>query len=93
MIPQTKLKFSYEDYLHMPEDKRYELIEGDFFMIPSLVEYHQRVSRNLEFILWKFVQEHDLGAVYDAPFDVVLSEENVVQPDILFVSKEQSRII
>jgi len=90
---KARVKFTYEDYRHMPDDRRYELMEGDLLMVPSPIEYHQRISRNLEFILWKFIQEHNLGFVYDAPFDVVLSEENVVQPDILFVSRERSSII
>ena len=39
------------------------------------------------------MRENDLGFVYDAPFDVILSGENVVQPDIMFISKEHSNII
>ncbi len=46
------------------------------------------VSRNGEFLLWGHVRAQGLGAVYDAPFDVILSEEDVVQPDIVFVAAE-----
>lgn len=88
-----KVKFTYQDYLHMPEDKRYELIEGEFFMMPSPKEYHQRISGELGFILQSFVKKNKLGSIYYAPFDVVFSEENVVQPDIIFVSKERKNII
>ncbi len=62
-------------------------------MVPSPKTYHQRVSRRLEVKLSLYTQENDLGEVFDAPFDVVLSEETVLQPDILFVSKERSHII
>ena len=92
-MPTTKIKFTYEDYLQMPDDKRYELIEGDFFVAPSPATYHQRISGRLEFLLRKFVQGNNLGEVFNAPFDIVLSEENVFQPDILFISKENSGII
>ena len=34
-----------------------------------------------------------MGEVYVAPFDVVLSDTDVVQPDVLFVSKRRSDII
>lgn len=88
-----KVRFTYQDYLHMPEDKRYELIEGEFFMVPSPNESHQRISGGLFFILYGFVKKSKLGSVYDAPFDVVFSEEDVVQPDIVFVSKERRNII
>lgn len=88
-----KVKFTYQDYLHMPEDKRYELIEGEFFMVPSPNEHHQHISGELEFALRSFVKKEGSGIVYDAPFDVVFSDEDVVQPDIVFVSKERRNII
>lgn len=95
---KTKIKFTYEDYKSLPESEteRYELLEGELVMVPSPTEYHQRISGNLEFILRQFVRERDLGQVYDAPFDVVFGEgeeREVVQPDILYVSKERSQII
>ena len=87
------VKFTYEDYKHTPEDKRYELLDGDLIMVPAPRTGHQRTSREIEFALHTFVTENDLGEVFDAPYDVVLSETDVVQPDILFVSKERSYIV
>jgi len=92
-IMNISTKFTYNDYFHMPDEKRYELIEGELFMAPSPNEAHQRISGDLEFLLRQHVRENGLGFVYDAPFDVVLSDEDVVQPDILFISKERSSII
>jgi len=90
----TKIKFTYKDYKSLPESetKRYELMEGELIMVPSPSFEHQRISRNLEFILHSFVQEKNLGTIVDAPLDVHLGED-VVQPDILFISKERSPII
>ena len=88
-----KKKYTYEDYLKTPEDKRYELIYGELLMTPSPIPFHQRISRRLEFALTKFVEENDMGEVFDAPCDVYLNDENVVQPDILFISKERLNII
>jgi Uma2 family endonuclease len=88
-----KKKYTYEDYLKLPEYERYELIEGELLMTPSPVPGHQRISGKLEFALRKFVSEHDLGEIFDAPCDVHLSDEDVVQPDILFISKERLSII
>jgi len=92
---KTKIKFTYEDYKSLPESetKRYELLGGELVMIPSPNEYHQRISGKLEFILRAFVEDKNLGRVYDAPFDVAFSEEDVVQPDILFISKARFKII
>ena len=88
-----KRKFTYEDYLKTPDDERYELIGGELLMTPSPVPKHQRVSRKIEFLLEKFVTEKDLGEVFDAPCDVHLDDENVVQPGILFISKDRLNII
>lgn len=88
-----KKKYTYEDYLKTPEWERYELIEGELLMTPSPVPKHQRISRKIEFILEKFVTENNLGEVFYAPCDVYLDDENVVQPDILFILKERLNII
>lgn len=88
-----KKRHTYEDYLKTPENERYELIEGELLMTPSPVPNHQRFSRKIEFMLEKFVTENDVGEVFYAPCDVYLDDENVVQPDILFISKERLNII
>lgn len=93
--PMSKLaiKFTYEDYRLLPEEKRCELIEGEFYMVPSPSYSHQTISKALFLALNDFVNTHSLGQVLYAPLDVVLSDEDVVQPDILFISKERTRII
>ncbi len=88
-MKQGDIKFTYHDYLQLPDDRRYELVEGELYLVPAPGLHHQRLSRDLEFALWKYVRERDLGQVYDAPCDVVFSDINVVQPDLLFVSKER----
>ncbi len=87
-------KLTYEDYLLFPDDgKRHELIDGDHFVTPSPNTKHQRVSRNLLTALASFVRKHGVGEVFDAPYDVVLAEDNVVQPDLVFVSRARSTIV
>ena len=88
-----KKKYTYADYLKTPDGERFELIEGELLMTPSPVTRHQRISRKFEFMLEKYVTENDLGEIFYAPFDVYLDNENVVQPDLLFVSKERLDII
>jgi Uma2 family endonuclease len=92
-VVEKKKKYTYEDYVHTPDDKRYELIEGELLMTPSPTTKHQRVLREIEFILKKFVSENNLGEIFFAPYDVYLDEENVIQPDIMFISKERLNII
>lgn len=62
-------------------------------MSPSPSKTHQRISIKLTTLLQMLVEQNRLGEVYAAPFDVVLSEHDVFQPDILFVSKERTSIV
>ncbi len=90
---QANIKFTYRDYLQLPDDKRYELVEGELYLVPSPNLDHQRISRQLEMALWLQVSRRNLGEVFYAPCDVVLSEINVVQPDLLFVSAQRRSIL
>lgn len=90
---RTKVKFTYQDYEQLPQDKRYELMEGEFYMVPSPAWSHQIVLKKLFRILDDYITSCKLGEICFAPLDVVLSGEDVVQPDILFISKERSHII
>ena len=92
-IPNPIVKFTYQDYLNTSEDKRYELLDGDLFTIATPGELHQSVSAQLGWRLVQFASEDNSGRVYHAPFDVVLSDTDVVQPDLLFVSNERDHII
>jgi Uma2 family endonuclease len=82
------------EYKLLPETgPRYQLIEGDLYMAPAPNRYHQTISRNLEYILLRYLEENPIGELYDAPFDVYLSNVDVFQPDILFVSNENRGIL
>ncbi|OHB91113.1 MAG: restriction endonuclease, partial [Planctomycetes bacterium RIFCSPHIGHO2_12_42_15] len=90
---QTAIKFNYQDYLQLPEDKRYEIIDGDLFTVPSPNEAHQHILVYIFNCVFNYVRKNKLGYVYCAPFDVLFSEEDIVQPDIIFVSNENRKII
>ncbi len=93
MSTPASLRFTYEDYLLLPEDRRYEIIDGDLFMTPAPGTPHQRIVGNLYLRLRQHVDDRGLGEVLIAPCDVVLSPTNVVQPDVLFVAVERASII
>lgn len=82
-------EYTYEDYLKLPEEPgyRYEILEGFLVKEPSPSRHHQRVSSILFRQLANFFDNFDsTGEVFFAPLDVTLTNRNVVQPDILFVS-------
>lgn len=98
MAPETvtaeTLLLTYEDYCQLPDDgKRYELIEGEVHMIAAPTTAHQRISFNLTIAIGTYVRENSLGSLFAAPTDVVLSRWDVVQPDLLFVSKDREALI
>ena len=85
---------TYDDYARLPDDgRRYELYDGEFEVAPAPNTRHQRTVRNL----WRILDGHtlrlELGEVFVAPYDVVLSNSTVLQPDLLFISRERAAII
>ncbi len=90
---EAKTVFTYEDYLKTPEDERYQLLEGKLIREPAPTTYHQRAAVKLCRYLDEFAEQHAAGVVYFCPVDVVLSEINVLQPDIIFVSRDREFII
>jgi Uma2 family endonuclease len=86
-------KLTYEDYKNTPEDERYELLDGVLVMSEAPRIVHQRVDTKLGARMGRYAEESDLGEVFHAPTDVLLSDTIVVQPDLLFISKQRAHII
>ena len=93
MTIAVKVRVTAEDYRSLPESgQQYQLIEGDLYMAPAPNRFHQDISRNIEFCLLKYLDQHPVGKVYDAPFDVYLNNDNVFQPDLVFVAHENNQV-
>ena len=90
---QPVVKFTYEDYLTTPADERYELLDGDLIMVPAPNLKHQRVNAEIYAQLRQFIKDRALGTLLYAPCDVVLSDTDIVQPDLLFVSREREHLL
>lgn len=87
-------RWTYADYLQLPDDgPRCEILEGEMVMTPSPLTRHQLVSIRLTWRLASFVEKQALGVVLEAPCDVVLADDTVVQPDLLFVAAARASII
>lgn len=89
--PKTKL--TVEDYMATSDDERWELLDGELIMPPAPGTRHQRIQVNVGVRLAQFVEETGFGQVYFAPTDVVLSDTDVVQPDLLFIASERLNIV
>lgn len=83
--------FTYGDLLGFPDDgRRHEILDGEHFVTPSPDTRHQTVSMNLTRAFVLYLQHHRHGCLFAAPFDVVLSDRDVVQPDLLYLSNERA---
>jgi Uma2 family endonuclease len=88
------VKFTYDDFLLFPDDgKRHEIIDGEHYVTPSPNTKHQVVVGNLHVLLGTYLKAHPIGAVFLAPFDVVISNLDVVEPDLLYISRERRGVL
>lgn len=71
----------------------YELINGEIVKRASPDTEHQSIASNLSYFFQVFVREKKLGKIFFAPYDVYLDEENLVQPDLIFVAEANAGII
>ena len=92
-MTQPRIKFTVSDYMTTPEDKRYQLLDGELILAPSPTSRHQTILLELSATLHQFVSQNSLGQVWFAPLDVVLSDYDVAQPDLLFVSNSRAEIV
>jgi Uma2 family endonuclease len=86
-------RVSYADMERWPEDgRRYELYDGEVFEIPSPIPLHQMISARLHLALADYVRSHG-GVVLYAPLDIVLTDFDVVQPDLLLFTRERQHLV
>ncbi len=91
--PPAAKRWTFADLMQFDETERYEIYDGRLIpMAPAPNLYHQRIAGRLHLLLSAFVQTGELGEVLFAPVDVVMSEENTAQPDLLFIAKENAGI-
>lgn len=86
-------RVSYTDLERWPEDgRRYELYDGEVYVVPSPIPLHQMVSARLHLALDDYTRTHG-GIVLYAPLDIVLTDFDVVQPDLLLFVRERQHLV
>jgi len=94
MASPASARLTWTDYLELPDDgQRHEIIEGEHYVNPAPNLRHQTISFNLVLLIGRYVRDRGLGRVYFAPCDVVLSETDVLQPDLFFVSTAREALL
>ena len=90
MSVEEKKKYTEADYQLLEEGAPYQLIDGELVMSPSPVPFHQILLGRLFKIVDNFLEQKNLGGLcIFAPMDVRLDEENIFQPDLLYISEER----
>ena len=87
-------RLTYDDLLLLPDDGlRHELIDGEHYVTAAPNVRHQVVSGNLYVQIRAWLDVNPIGRVFYAPFDVVLSKFDVVEPDLLYLSRAREAAV
>jgi Uma2 family endonuclease len=79
----------------LPENefRRLEIIDGELFVSPAPIPFHQIWIYNFAILLGPCVVRRRLGQLMPAPVDLHLSPHDVVEPDVVFVRRDRLHII
>jgi Uma2 family endonuclease len=87
-------KLTYDDFVHFPDDGlRHELIDGVHYVTAAPSTRHQRIQGRLQASLFVFVEAAAIGEVFTPRFQVVLSNYDVVEPDVSVILTDQASIL
>jgi Uma2 family endonuclease len=90
-LTHPAVKLTYDDFVHLPDDgQRHELIDGEHYVTPSPNLRHQKILGELHATIHAYLKKHQIGQVFVALLDVVISDSDVVEPDLLYVSRERA---
>ena len=93
--PHRDERLTYDDFLCIPDDGlRHEIIDGVHYVTPSPIPWHQVLIGCLHLALGTFLEaQPHLGHVFLSPLDTVITPWDVVEPDLLVVTGDQSGIV
>jgi Uma2 family endonuclease len=87
-------KLTYDDFVLFPDDgKRHELIDGEHYVTPSPNRRHQELLGTLYLLIASWLEEHPIGKAMLSPFDVLFSDVDVVEPDLLYFSNARAAAV
>ncbi len=85
--------YTVSDYLLLPENAPYQLIHGKLVFMAAPRLNHQRVLNRINTSIFNYIDDKELGEIFVAPTDVQFDDENMMQPDILFVSIKRKLLL
>jgi Uma2 family endonuclease len=86
-------RMTYADLEQMPADgRRYELYDGEARLVPAPIPLHQLVVQRFASALEDYRLRHG-GLVFFSPIDIVFSEFDCAQPDVVFFHHTRKPLI
>jgi Uma2 family endonuclease len=94
VMPALVPRYTAEEIRAFPDDRvRYEVIRGELFVTPAPGLVHQRTVLELAASFRDYLERNALGEVLVAPFEVELTEDSAVQPDVLVILADRARLL
>jgi Uma2 family endonuclease len=91
MVEQTKVRMTAAEFFQLPETTEpIELIDGELIVSPTPIPKHQRVSGRSFILLEKLIPN---GELFYAPMEVYFDDENIPQPDILWIAANSRCVV
>lgn len=93
-VARRRLTAADLDSVHvLHEGDRVDLIDGEMYVTPAPDANHQAVLSNLDWLIQRWVRERQAGKLYFSPFAVHLSEHDVVQPDLVYLTAARTSLV
>jgi Uma2 family endonuclease len=92
-VAEAPRRYTWADLQTMPEGWGQEIIDGELLVNAAPVTVHARIVRRLLRQLDAHLGDAGHGEVFVAPYSVVLDDENVVEPDVIYVGRERREVI
>lgn len=88
-------RLTYDDFVRFPDDgRRHEIIDGKHYVTPSPNLRHQEILGRLHLEIGLYLRQHPgTGRAFMAPLDVLFTRWDIVEPDLLFVARDQIDIL
>jgi len=92
-VQRVRPRVSFADLERAPEDgRRYELYDGEVYVVPAPIPRHQVVQHLVTELLRDRCRQHG-GFAVSSPIDIVFSEYDVLQPDVVFFRPERAHLV
>jgi Uma2 family endonuclease len=86
-------RVGFAELAQWPDDgRRYELYDGEVIVVPSPFPRHQRVAANIGETLKEYERANG-GLVFCVPIDIVFSEYDVLQPDVVYFRESRRHVV